>query len=86
MTYSDEKLRILVEEYVTMQRKDFTFKGVCDYILYRAMEEERTTNKGLFESNQLSAADCERIKMILERIVEEGRIEARESGFVKTMN
>ena len=86
VTYSDEKLRILVEEYITMQKSEFTFKGVCSYILYRAMEEERTTNKGLFESNQLSAADCERIKMILERIVEEGRIEARESGFVKTTN
>ena len=69
-----------------MQKSEFTFKGVCSYILYRAMEEERTTNEGLFESNQLSAADCERVKMILERIVEEGRIEARESGYVKTMN
>lgn len=28
VTYSDEKLRILVEEYITMQRKEFTFKGV----------------------------------------------------------
>lgn len=42
VTYSDEKLRILIEEYITMQRKEFTFKGVCSYILHRAMEEERT--------------------------------------------
>lgn len=26
--YPDEKLRILVEEYITMQKKQFTFKGV----------------------------------------------------------
>ena len=35
VTYTDEKLRILVEEYITMQKKEFTFKGVCPYFLYR---------------------------------------------------
>ena len=54
VTYSDEKLRILVEEYITTQKKEFTFRGVCSYILYRAMEEERTANKGLYGTNQLS--------------------------------
>lgn len=34
VTYSDEKLRILVEEYITQQKNEFTFKGVCAYILY----------------------------------------------------
>lgn len=28
--YSDTKLRILVEEYITMQRREFTFRGDCD--------------------------------------------------------
>lgn len=28
VTYSDEKLRILVEEYFTQQKNEFTFKGV----------------------------------------------------------
>lgn len=37
--YPDTKLRILVEEYITMQRHEFTFRGVCDFVLYRAMEE-----------------------------------------------
>lgn len=31
--YSDEKLRILVEEYITIQKKEFTFKGLCSYVL-----------------------------------------------------
>ena len=31
--YSDARLRILVEEYITMQRRDFTFRGVCDFVL-----------------------------------------------------
>ena len=49
--YSDEKLRILVEEFIAMQRSEFTFSGVCSHILYRAMEEGKTTTNGLFESN-----------------------------------
>ena len=77
--YSDEKLRILVEEYITMQKSEFTFKGVCSYILYRAMEEERTTNKGLFESNQLSAADCERVRAILSKVIDEKRLKVETS-------
>ena len=83
VTYSDEKLRILVEEYITMQKKDFTFKGICSYIMYRAMEEERTSNSGLYESNELSSADCEKVSKILEQIVAEHRIAAIGSGFVK---
>ena len=40
LNYSDEKLSILVEEYIARQKKEFTFKGVCAYILYWAMEDE----------------------------------------------
>ena len=75
VTYTDSKLRILIEEFIAMQKADFTFKDVCSYILYRAMEEERTTNKGLYESNQLHEDDCNRVSAILEKIVGEGRIE-----------
>lgn len=67
MTYSDEKLRILVEEYITMQKKEFTFKGVCDYILYRAMEE-RTKGVGLYDSNELAPEDSDHISHILESL------------------
>lgn len=28
-----------MEEYITQQKTDFTFKGVCAYILYWAMDE-----------------------------------------------
>ena len=74
VTYSSERLRILVEEFITMQKHDFTFKSLCSYVLYRAMEEEKTANTGLYESNQLSPADCERISNILRKIVKEGRL------------
>lgn len=86
VTYSDEKLRILVEEYITMQKKDFIFKGVCSFIMYRAMEEERTSNSGLYESDELAQADCDRVSHILEKMVAEQRIAVRNSGFVKAMN
>ena len=38
VTYSDSKLRILVDEYITMQKHDFTFKSLCSYVLYWAKE------------------------------------------------
>ena len=74
VTYSDTKLRILVEEYIAMQKVDFTFKDVCSYILYRAMEEEKTTATGLYESNKLHEDDCKRVSVIMDKIVGEGRI------------
>lgn len=68
VTYTDSKLRILIEEYIAMQKGDFTFKEVCSYILYRAMEEGRTTTTGLYESNQLDEDDCKRVNSGLEMI------------------
>lgn len=77
VTYSDEKLRILVEEYITQQKKEFTFKSVCSFILYRAMEEERTANTGLYESDHLAFDDSKRISVVLEKIIQEGRVVAK---------
>ena len=66
-----------------MQRSEFTFKGVCSYILYRAMEEERTVGSKIYESNLLESKDCDRVSGILEKIVAEGRIEKDETKFIK---
>ena len=74
VTYTDQQLRILIEEYIAMQRSEFTFKGVCSYILYRAMEEGRTANNGIYESNQLEQKDIKKVSAILKKIVGEGRI------------
>ncbi len=74
VTYTDQHLRILIEEFIAIQRSEFTFKGVCSYILYRAMEEGRTKGKGIYESNQLQTEDCNKVKSILQKIVIEGRI------------
>ena len=74
VSYSDEKLRVLTEEYITMQKASFTFRGLCSYILYRAREEERTANKGLYETNQLSQADAERVSALLRKIIVENRL------------
>lgn len=82
VTYSDERLRTLVEEYITMQKHDFTFKSLCSYVLYRAMEEEKTANTDLYESNQLSPADCERISSILHKIIKEGCLTCGTDTFV----
>lgn len=90
VTYSDERLRTIVEEYITMQKQEFTFKDLCSYVLYWAKEEGKTANTGLYESNQLAAADCERISVILRKVINEGRITggidsfADDTQFVKT--
>lgn len=86
INYSDEKLRILVEEYITQQRTSFSLKGVCSYILYWAMEDGYTTGTGLFESGQLIQTDCERVSLVLDKIVQEGRITAHGEEFEKMMN
>ena len=75
VTYSDEKLRILVEEYITQQINEFTFRGVCSYILYWAMGDGKVTNQGtLYEGNQLAQTNCDSISCVLDKIVSEGRI------------
>lgn len=74
ITYSDSKLRVLVEEYITMQKHEFIFGGLCSYVLYWAKEECKTANTGLYESNNLASADSERLRQILAKIMREGRI------------
>ena len=76
VNYSNEKLRILVEEYITQQRSSFSLDGVCSYVIYWAKEDGYTTNVGLYESDRLSQADCDRIGGVLDKIVREGRITA----------
>lgn len=86
VTYSDDRLRTLVEEYITMQKHEFTFKGLYSYVLYWAKEEGKTANTGLYESNELDKADSDRLAQILEKIVQEGRITASDNNarFLKT--
>lgn len=72
--YSDERLRTLVEEFITMQKHELSFKGLCSYVLYWAKEEGQTVSTGLYESNELDAADCDRLNQVLGQIAKEGRI------------
>ena len=86
INYSDEKLRILVEEYITQQRYAFTLKGVCDYVLYWTMEDGKAnqSNNKLYEGNTISQNDCKRISRLLEKIAGEGRIGVNSNGGVNS--
>lgn len=78
--YTLQELSVLVEEYIIQQRAEFTFKGLCSYIVYWGMEDKR------IEGDQLTDADKVIIEDILNRIVRDGRIQVVESGesiFVK---
>lgn len=76
LTYSDTELRHLVEEFIVQQKKEFTFKSLCSFILYWAMEEGKTAGNGSLvrESNELPESDQDRVRRILESIVKDGRI------------
>lgn len=86
INYSDEKLRILVEEYITQQRNHFTLQCACSYVLYWAMEDGRTNSNSLFESGQMNSVDCKRIMEMLEKIALEGPIATTSSGYEKLFN
>ena len=73
---TDSELRTLVEEFIFQQKKEFTFKSLCTFILYWAMEEGKTAGNGnaVSESNELQEIDQDRVRCILESIVKVGRI------------
>lgn len=74
VTYSDSKLRILVEEYITMQRRISPSVVFGDYVFYHAMEEDCTAGQSIYENNELQPADQERIRRVLSKIGKEGRV------------
>lgn len=83
ITYSNDRLRTLVEEYITMQKHEFTFKDLCSYVLYWAKEEGKTANTSLYESDQIVDDDCERLNVILQKIICEGRVTVATSNKTK---
>lgn len=81
VTYSDAELRNLVEEYITQQKNEFTLKGVCSYILYWAVEDDKVAQgDSLIEGNAISNTDQERVKRLLEAVVTDGRIVSVSDG------
>ena len=87
ISYTDARLRVLVEEYITQRRGPFTLKDVCSCILYWAIEEGKATQFGdrIFKGEKICHADCERISVALEKIVSEGRITSNGDKFKTTM-
>ena len=83
--YTDQRLLVLVEEYITQQRGTFTLQGACNYVLYWAMEDGHTLPAAgaLYQSDKLAPADCQRVSAVLEKIVKEGRIAADGGRFQK---
>lgn len=72
--FTTHDLSVLVEEYITQQRAEFTLRGLYGYIVYWAMEEKRIAG------DQLTDADKEKVNGILSRIMKEGRIGTRGEG------
>ena len=79
--YTDAQLRNLVEEYITQQKSGFTLKGLCSYVLYWAVEDDKVAQgHSLIESNAISNADQDRVKRLLEAVVTDGRIVSVSDG------
>lgn len=66
--YTEKELAVLVEEYITQQRSEFTLKGLYSYIVYWGMEDLRIVG------DRLSDADKKKLDGILKRIAKDGRI------------
>ena len=82
LAYTDSELRTLVEEFIFQQKKEFTFESLCSFILYWAMEEGKTAGNGsaVREINVLQESDQDRVRLILESIVKDGRIAIAHGG------
>lgn len=68
--YTDSEIRALVEEYIIRQKVEFTFNGVCSYILYWAVEEGKVA--GMPDAMPQTAQG--RINRVLESILKDGRL------------
>lgn len=88
INYSDARLRVLVEEYITQQRGIFSLQGACAYVLYWAMEDGHTLPAAgtLYQNDKLLPADCQRVSAVLQKIVQEGRIVADGDAYRQVMN
>ena len=81
VTYTDAQLRNLVEEYITQQKSGFTLQGVCSYVLYWAVEDDKVAQgHGLIVGNAISNADQQRVKRLLDAVVTDGRIVSVSDG------
>ena len=75
VTYTDAELRNLIEEFITQRKEDFSLRDACSYILYWAVEDGKVTDSSkLIESKELYSNDQERVKIVLDDIVADGRI------------
>lgn len=85
LTYSDAELRDLIEEYITQQKAEFTFTGVCSYIAYWAMEEgmKTGTSKIFYESNKIQPDDQDRVRRVLDAFIRDGRIKVFGEAYYK---
>ena len=84
VTYTDSELRNLVEEYITQQKSEFTFKGVCSYILYWAVEDGKVADgNNLIQSDKLIQTVQDKVMSILKSIMADGRIVATSSEIYK---
>ena len=76
LAYSDLELRNLIEEFLVQQKSVFALKNVCSFILYWAIDDGINTNSinSVIESYWLQDSDIERVKQILNSIVQDGRL------------
>lgn len=70
--FTSRELSILVEEYITQQRFEFTLKGLYSYIVYWAMEDHRILG------DHLRAKEKKMVRDIIDRISRDGRIRVTE--------
>ena len=68
-----------------MQKSEFSFEGVCSYVLYWAMEVGKTLQGSAlhYESDKMSREDFGRVLRILDQISHEGQVAVSDKHYVK---
>ena len=56
LTYSEEELRTIIEQYISAQDYEFSYKSICHYVLDKAKQEGKVPNAGCtqYSSSELN--------------------------------
>lgn len=71
LTYTEDEVRKLVNEYVQEQTREFSYKSVCAFILRHAIEEGKVPNADhtQYSSNELNPVSGVMVSKVLWELI-----------------
>lgn len=67
VTYTDEELNKMISDYIADIKTEFTYNGICSYVVTKAVEEDKVEGAPhtKYTRNELSVKDGYRVSRIL---------------------